>query len=92
MDSREIEAQIKGLLGLQLGGEQQLQTAEPPVPPGAYPRQKNRYLGTVLVPYRRYTTFPGSTRTETEQVRPYRININIPGTRIGDGTVHYRYR
>jgi len=39
MDSREIEAQIKGLLGLQLGSE----AAESTVPPGAYPRHKNRY-------------------------------------------------
>ena len=39
MDSREIEAQIKGLLGLQLGGQATEPTA---VPPGAYPRQKNR--------------------------------------------------
>jgi hypothetical protein len=43
MYSREIEAQIKGLLGLQLGSE----GAESTVPPGAYPRHKNRY-GSVL--------------------------------------------
>ncbi len=39
MDSREIEAQIKGLLGLQLGA----QAADTAVPPGAYPRNKNRW-------------------------------------------------
>jgi hypothetical protein len=46
MDSREIEAQIKGLLGLQLGSE----AAESTVPPGAYPRHKNRYGSALSTP------------------------------------------
>jgi len=62
MDSREIEAQIKGLLGLQLGSE----AAESTVPPGAYPRHKNRYGSALSTPkfqnwFRQLKLFIGST-------------------------------
>jgi hypothetical protein len=50
MDSREIEAQIKGLLGLQLsGGQAATEQQQPTIPPGAYPRQKNRYENSLPI-------------------------------------------